>query len=198
MKIVTGFQTGVDIAAARAAKAAGLLTGGAMPKQFLTLDGPRPEYATIYGAFELPSANWNVRTRRNVRDTEATFLFVIDADSRGTYRAVRECERIGRPFYIVRLTFPEPEGPPAMEWEGNPLSVAKTVELLLPFASVNIGGNRYTWLEEKIEPLFFDVLTVLRTALPGNTGSPALPIPSLAYEILPGQVLQLALNMESE
>jgi hypothetical protein len=187
MKIVTGFQTGVDIAAARAAKAAGLTTGGAMPKRFLTLDGPRPEYAAIYGAFELPSANWNVRTRRNVRDTDATFLFVTDTDSRGTYRAVRECERLDRPCHIIQLTFPTPDGPPVMESEGNAVSTAEIAELLHPFVSVNIGGNRYKWLEEKMEPVFVDIFS----ALGDDASSPTLSLLFLPDEISPKEVIQL-------
>jgi hypothetical protein len=43
--VISGFQIGVDQGAMRAAKAAGIPTGGAMPKGFLTEDGPRPEFA---------------------------------------------------------------------------------------------------------------------------------------------------------
>ena len=48
MKVISGGQTGVDQAALRAAKAAGIETGGWMPKGFRTLAGPRPEFAAVF------------------------------------------------------------------------------------------------------------------------------------------------------
>ena len=67
-KIISGGQSGADRAGRRAAKAYGITTGGAMPKGFLTEDGPRPDYAELYGAVELPPASYPERTRRNVAD----------------------------------------------------------------------------------------------------------------------------------
>ena len=52
-RIISGGQTGADQAGWRAARACGIPTGGAMPKGFLTEDGPRPEFAGLYGAREL-------------------------------------------------------------------------------------------------------------------------------------------------
>jgi hypothetical protein len=49
-KTISGGQTGADQAAWRAAKAHAIATGGWMPKGFLTEDGPRPEFAELYGA----------------------------------------------------------------------------------------------------------------------------------------------------
>ena len=49
-KIISGFQTGADIGGILAAKRLGLETGGTMPKGFRTEDGPRPEFAELYGA----------------------------------------------------------------------------------------------------------------------------------------------------
>lgn len=48
-RVISGGQCGVDVAALRAAKRAGLQTGGTMPRGWRTLDGPRPEYAAEYG-----------------------------------------------------------------------------------------------------------------------------------------------------
>jgi hypothetical protein len=49
MKIISGGQTGVDRGALKAAKAAGLETGGWMPRGWLSEDGPHPEFAELYG-----------------------------------------------------------------------------------------------------------------------------------------------------
>jgi hypothetical protein len=95
MKINTGFQTGIDIAAAGAAKASGIETDGAMPEGFLTLEGAHPEYSAEYCAHELPSKAWDVRTRQNVADSDATFLFVLDMNSRGTRWAMKAAKGLG-------------------------------------------------------------------------------------------------------
>ena len=47
-RVISGGQTGVDQAALRAAKAAGLETGGWMPLGWLTEECPRPEFGELY------------------------------------------------------------------------------------------------------------------------------------------------------
>lgn len=54
-RVISGGQSGVDQAALRAARAAGIPTGGSMPRGFLTEDGPRPDFAELYGLVELDS-----------------------------------------------------------------------------------------------------------------------------------------------
>jgi hypothetical protein len=54
-RIITGGQTGADQAAWRAAHAFAIPTGGWMPLGFLTEDGPRPEFAELHGAVEMPT-----------------------------------------------------------------------------------------------------------------------------------------------
>jgi hypothetical protein len=51
-KLISGFQTGADIGGAETARRFGIPTEGVMPKGFKTLDGPRPEYAKLYGVTE--------------------------------------------------------------------------------------------------------------------------------------------------
>jgi hypothetical protein len=48
--VISGFQTGADIAGIFAARDHGIPAGGAVPRGFLTEDGPRPDYAELYGA----------------------------------------------------------------------------------------------------------------------------------------------------
>jgi hypothetical protein len=90
-KVITGGQTGADQAGWRAAKAAGVPTGGWIPKGFLTEDGPRPEFRELYGA---------ARTRQNVRDSDATIWFGA-VDSRG-YKATHDAALVhSKPYFIV-------------------------------------------------------------------------------------------------
>jgi Circularly permutated YpsA SLOG family len=42
-----------------------------MPKGFLTEDGCRPEFATFYGAREMPTADYPLRTWQNARDSRS-------------------------------------------------------------------------------------------------------------------------------
>jgi hypothetical protein len=45
-----------------------------MPLGFLTENGPRPEFADLYGAQEMPTASYRERTWQNVRDSDSTSL----------------------------------------------------------------------------------------------------------------------------
>src|SRR3954468_5873601 len=93
-RVISGFQTGADQAGIRAARAHGIPTGGAMPKGFLTEDGPRPEFAEIYGAVELPTASYPDRTEQNVRDSDGTLWFG-DWHSPGGRATLDACRLLG-------------------------------------------------------------------------------------------------------
>jgi putative molybdenum carrier protein len=73
-RILSGGQTGADQAGWRAARSAGIPTGGWMPSGFLTEDGPRPEFAELYGAVETVSGGYRRRTEANVCDRDATVI----------------------------------------------------------------------------------------------------------------------------
>lgn len=82
-KIISGGQTGVDIAALRAAKSLGVPTGGTMPRGFRTLAGPRPEWAAEFGLVEHPSDAYPPRTWRNVRESDITIRIAVNFKSPG-------------------------------------------------------------------------------------------------------------------
>ena len=96
----SGGQSGVDQAAWRAARAAGIPTAGWMPLGFLTEDGPRPEFAGLYGASEMPTAEYPPRTRANVRDSDGT-LWIGPVDSPGARDTLRACRDLGRPALVI-------------------------------------------------------------------------------------------------
>jgi hypothetical protein len=83
VKVISGGQTGVDIAALRAAKAVGLQTGGWMPRGYRTLVGPKPIYADLYGLQEHTSSSYPPRTHQNISDSDATLRIACDFDSAG-------------------------------------------------------------------------------------------------------------------
>jgi Circularly permutated YpsA SLOG family len=73
-RVISGGQTGADIGALRAAKAAGVETGGWMPKLWQTEDGFHPEYAKLYGLSEC-MGDYPARTRLNISDADAVLWF---------------------------------------------------------------------------------------------------------------------------
>lgn len=74
-KIVSGGQSGIDLAALDAALELGIPTGGWMPKGFMTEGGPKPEYAQKYGMQEMPTTSYPARTRKNV--SEANLVLIL-------------------------------------------------------------------------------------------------------------------------
>lgn len=65
--VITGGQTGADLAGWAAARRYGIPTDGWMPAGYLTEDGPRPEYRELYDAREMPTASYPARTEANGR-----------------------------------------------------------------------------------------------------------------------------------
>ncbi|RDC70987.1 molybdenum cofactor carrier [Rhodovulum sp. 12E13] len=100
-RIVSGAQTGVDLAALDVALDLGFETGGWVPKGRRNEAGPIPEYYA--GLVEAESAAPAVRTDLNVRDSDATLILARDAvESPGTALTERRARAHGRP--CLRLT----------------------------------------------------------------------------------------------
>ena len=99
-KIISGFQTGADIGGILAAKRLGLETGGTMPKGFRTEDGPRPEFAELYGAVELDLPGYTPRTIENARNSDGTIIFG-DISSPGSRQTLKFCKQYSKPYFYV-------------------------------------------------------------------------------------------------
>lgn len=99
MKIISGMQTGADIAGVKVGKQLGLEVGGWMPAGFRTDDGPRPEYAGLYNAVCTRSPDYPMRTRMNVRDGDVTILFG-NMTSPGCRLTIKYCKEQDKPFLI--------------------------------------------------------------------------------------------------
>jgi len=127
--IISGGQNGVDQAALEAAKELGIPTGGYMPKGFITLDGPRPEFAALYGTTETPSSQYPPRTFANAHRAEATLRLAWDFNTLGERATLIAITRFKRPFMDVNLH--EPPEPDAV------------VDFILKHAptTLNVAGN---------------------------------------------------------
>lgn len=109
-KVISGGQTGADIAGLIAATNLGIPTGGKIPKGYRTLDGPHPEYKRVYGLTEHPSWAYPPRTESNVRDSDGTMRFATDWDSKGEKLTRKFIDKYKRPFFDV-----DPNNPPEIE-----------------------------------------------------------------------------------
>jgi hypothetical protein len=101
IKIISGAQTGVDRAALDAAIACGLDYGGAIPRGRLAEDGPVDKLYTKLT--ELKSYDYAVRTRRNVRDADATLILCPGLPEGGTALTERIARELGRPVLVVDI-----------------------------------------------------------------------------------------------
>ncbi len=102
-KVISGFQTGADIAGVRAAKDCGLQTGGYIPRGFKTLDGPKPEYSKLYGAIEHTSSNYRDRTWDNIQQADATIRFASNWNSPGEKCTLGGIKNWGKPYVDVNI-----------------------------------------------------------------------------------------------
>lgn len=107
-KLISGAQTGADLGGLKAAKTAEIATGGWIPKGFITLDGPRPEYAELYGIQEHTSDKYPPRTFANARDSDGTMRFAAKWDSPGEICTLKAINQYKKPHFDVDLLNPEP------------------------------------------------------------------------------------------
>lgn len=107
-KIISGGQSGADIAGLVVAKKLGYETGGTLPKGFKTLDGPKPEYAEIFGCEEHTSTSYVPRTHKNVKDSDATMRLAFNFKSAGEICTLNAIEKYEKQHFDVDLAQPRP------------------------------------------------------------------------------------------
>ncbi len=98
MKIISGGQTGVDRAALDAAMGFGLPHGGACPLGRRAEDGVIPQR---YRLDETTSADYAVRTERNVLDSDATLVLCRGVPTGGTSLTISLAERHRKPIIVA-------------------------------------------------------------------------------------------------
>lgn len=105
-KVISGGQSGADVAGLLAAKEMKIATGGVMPKGFRTLAGPKPEYADLFGVTEHASCNYPPRTYQNVRDSDGTVRFAKNFQSSGELCTLKAIEQYKKPYFDVMVYDP--------------------------------------------------------------------------------------------
>ncbi len=99
MKIVSGGQTGVDLAALTFAKDNAFSYGGWVPKGRMNEAGRIPDSFT--GLRETETEDVSERTRRNVMASDATVIFVDGAASPGTDLTVQLARKMRKPHLVI-------------------------------------------------------------------------------------------------
>lgn len=144
-KIISGAQNGSDQAALRAAAELGIPTGGWMPKNWMTLDGPRPEFETLYGMKEC-YGGYKARTEANVIDCSATLIYAHDFKSPGEICTFRAISKFQKPYFKVKMG--EENLEEALAWlawvDISVLNVAGNSEQTVP----GIGDKAFAFLLE--------------------------------------------------
>lgn len=142
MHVISGGQTGVDLAGLRAAQCLGIKTGGLAPKGWKTTAGPKSQLKTTF-RLEEGVGGYTDRTRKNVERAHVTFILARDFDSSGTKLTIACAEASERPVYKFQL--PDPN---RVELKHADLDAAATFikeqAMLVPEGEsfiLNIAGN---------------------------------------------------------
>lgn len=125
-RIISGGQTGVDRGALDAAIALGIPHGGWCPKGRRAEDGV---IAASYQLSETESAEYAVRTERNVLESDATLIICRGNPSGGTALTLWLALRHGKPHRIVHLD------------RSSPATVRRWLTTVRP-ATLNVAGPR--------------------------------------------------------
>ncbi len=130
-KIISGGQTGADRAALDAAIELGLGVGGWVPKGRRAEDGTIPDrYPNM---IETDSQAYAVRTRLNVRDSDATVVLSDGRPSGGSALTIRIAHALGKPVLHLDLESRSPSE--AAERLGQWLASVEP-------ATLNVAGPR--------------------------------------------------------
>src|SRR4026209_2505006 len=99
-KIISGGQTGADIAGLKAAVLLGIPTGGFAAKGYRTENGLNPELGTLYGLVDTGVYNYLHRTELNVHRSDGTVLFGRVGET-GTGRTKQYCKKHHKPWIHI-------------------------------------------------------------------------------------------------
>jgi Circularly permutated YpsA SLOG family len=113
LRVVSGGQTGVDRAALEVAAFLEIEHGGWCPLGRLAEDGPIPDRFSMR---ETDTADYAVRTRWNVRDSDATLIIARQPLSGGTALTAGAARDFRRPLLVLDPLGPESELASALEW----------------------------------------------------------------------------------
>jgi len=154
IKVMSGGQTGADIAGLRAAHKAGIETGGWAPKGFITEAGPRAFLGKLYGLKE-HRKGYHHRTIANVLDSDMTII-VAQSWSPGSTLTREACFKHKRPVFHVHTT--------DFDDKRSKEEVLRWI-LPRPHEVINIAGNRESvspGIEKAATEFLYELFMVLK------------------------------------
>lgn len=89
-KVISGGQTGADMAGLITAYHFGIKTGGTAPKNFKTDDGINLDLGYIYGLND--EGGYKFRTIKNICNSDGTLVFLIHHGKGGTSKTIGYCK----------------------------------------------------------------------------------------------------------
>lgn len=150
MKIISGGQTGADRAALDVAIELGMDYGGAVPRGRMAEDGPiAPKYDKMT---ELNDPDYDVRTKKNVLDADATIVFTYKTIGSGSVLTVELAEEAQKPYLHIDLS------------KRTDLEAIEEIREWLKSVHpgiLNIAGSR----ESTSKGIYFRVLNILKAVL---------------------------------
>jgi len=128
MIIISGGQTGADLAGLRIAKDLNFKTSGWAPKDFMTSDGPQKSLHESYNLKE-SSSSYKGRTWENVRDSNATIRLAVNFETPGEKCTMDAINHFKKPWIDIDLL--------------NPKEIQEVIEFLVLVkpSILNIAGN---------------------------------------------------------
>lgn len=137
IKVISGGQTGADIGGLRAARLAGIATGGWAPKGWMTERGPMPFLLRdIYGLQEHTSPKYPPRTATNIKNADMTLIVAASGKLDGGSALTRDmCFKMKKPVFHISLTDFE-DG-----WLAHMSEIHEWV-MRRPHRIINVAGNR--------------------------------------------------------
>jgi len=144
-KIVSGGQSGVDRGALDAALALGVPHSGWCPRGRRAEDGPIPPQYLLHST---KSADYRVRTRRNVVCSDGTLVFCCGLPSGGTRLTLDWAICCGRPYHLVDFAASQSD---AAAEKTQRQSVTAWL-FLQSIGVLNVAGpraSRHSWIAER-------------------------------------------------
>lgn len=115
LEVRSGGQTGADIAGVMAAKVCGIPTSGLLPKNWTTLDGPKPQYEKLFNMKEHYAKAYPPRTYENVKSADATIRFATNFETAGEKCTLKAILAYKKPYADIHPGY-EPEPSHIANW----------------------------------------------------------------------------------
>lgn len=174
-RIVSGGQTGADRGGLAAAVRLGIAHGGWCPRGRRAEDGRVPNR---YALTETASASYQVRTRRNVLDSDGTLIFTRGRLEGGSLLTARIARDAGKPCLHLDLK----------RLGGNRASAVVQLRAWLlehRIATLNVAGSRESkarGIQEAVRAFLCEALGRRRPDAVARTPTVALQVPHRAAE----------------